>query len=63
MEKEPKQNSYIIKEAESIIDSYLKNREGKEESYYREKYFRLKILSIAMGIVFSIGILISIILK
>ena len=63
MEKEPKQNSYIIKEAESIIDSYLKNREEKEEGYYREKYFRLKNLSIAMGIVFSIGILISIILK
>ena len=63
MEKEPKQNSYIIKEAESIIDSYLKNREEKEESYYREKYFRLKILSIAMGIVFSILFLISIILK
>ncbi len=63
MEKNPKSESYIIKEAENIIENYLKNRE--EDYYhfdYKEKYERLKILSIALGIVGSIGILISIIL-
>ena len=62
MEKNPKSESYIIKEAEHIIENYLKNREEDyNNSYYKEKYERLKILSIALGIVGSIGILISII--
>ena len=64
MEKNPKSESYIIKEAEHIIENYLKNREEDyNNSYYKEKYERLKILSIAMGVVVSIGILLSIILK
>lgn len=64
MEKNPKSESYIIKEAENIIENYLKNREEDNNScYYREKYERLKILSIAMGVVGAVGILISIILK
>lgn len=64
MEKNPKSESYIIKEAEHIIENYLKNREEDfHNSYYKEKYERLKILSIALGIVGSVGILISIILK
>lgn len=62
MEKNPKSESYIIKEAEHIIENYLKNREEDfHNSYYKEKYERLKILSIALGIVGSVGILISII--
>lgn len=64
MEKNPKSESYIIKEAEHIIENYLKNREEDyNNSYYKEKYERLKILSIALGVVGSIGILLSVILK
>ena len=64
MEKNPKSESYIIKEAENVIENYLKNREEDNNSYYyKEKYERLKILSIAMGVVGSIGILLSMILK
>lgn len=64
MEKNPKSESYIIKEAENIIENYLKNREEEYDNhYYKEKYERLKILSISMSIVGAVGILISIILK
>ncbi len=63
MEKNPKSESYIIREAENIIEEYIKNREESYEYGLKEKYERLKILSIALGIVGSIGILISIILK
>ena len=63
MEKNPKSESYIIKEAENIIEEYLKNREENDVWYFKEKYERLKILSIALGIVGSLGILASIILK
>lgn len=64
MEKNPKSESYIIKEAENIIENYLKNREEEyNNNIFKEKYERLKILSIAMSIVGSIGILLSIILK
>ena len=63
MERDPKSNSYIIKEAESIIEKYLKNREEISNIDYKEKYIRLKILSIAMGIVGSLGILFAIIFK
>lgn len=61
MEKNPKSESYIIKEAENIIEEYIKNREERYKCQFKEKYERLKILSIALGIVGSIGILISII--
>lgn len=64
MEKNPKSESYIIKEAENIIENYLKNREEEyNNNIFKEKYERLKILSIAMSVVVSIGILLSIILK
>lgn len=63
MEKNPKSESYIIKEAENVIEEFLKNREENYLYQYKEKYERLKILSIALGIVGSVGILISIILK
>lgn len=62
MEKNHKSESYIVKEAENIIEEYLKNRkEIYDGDIFREKYERLKILSIAMGIVSSLGILLSII--
>ena len=63
MEKNPKSESYIIKEAENVIENYLKTRENKENNLLKEKYKRLKITSIAMGIVGLIGILISVIFK
>lgn len=63
MEKNPKSESYIIKEAENVIEEFLKNREENYLYQYKEKYERLKILSIALGIVGSVGILILIILK
>lgn len=63
MEKNPKSESYIIKEAENVIEEFLKNREENYLYQYKEKYERLKILSITLGIVGSIGILLSIILK
>ena len=64
METNPKSESYIIKEAENIIENYLKNREEDNNNYYyKEKYERLKILSIAMVVVGSVGFLVSIILK
>ena len=56
MEKNPKSESYIIKEAENVIENYLKTRENKENNLLKEKYERLKITSIAMGIVGLIGI-------
>ena len=59
MEKKPQSESYIIKEAESIIEAYVRQREENEVHKYREKYERLKILSIAMGVVGSLGILIT----
>lgn len=62
MEKNHKSESYIIKEAENVIEEYIKNRkEIYESDIFREKYERLKILSIAMGIVSSLGVLLSII--
>lgn len=63
MEKNPKSESYIIKEAENVIENYLKTRENKKNNLLKEKYERLKITSIAMGIVGLIGILISVIFK
>lgn len=64
MEKNPKSESNIVSEAENIIAEYVKNREkNNQESIFQEKYERLKILSIALGIVGSLGILVSIILK
>lgn len=63
MEKKPKSESYIVQEAENIIEEFLRERESKEEEQgYQEKYERLKILSIAMGVVSAIGILVTIVL-
>ena len=64
--KNHKSESYIVREAENIIEKYLRDRELSDiKKYYnlQEKYDRLKILSIAMIITFSIGMLISIIIN
>ena len=63
--KNSKSKSYIVREAENIIDKYIDNREMSDiKKYYdlKEKYDRLKILTTAMFITFSIGILMNIVL-
>lgn len=53
-------NSFIIREAETIIQNYVEERKMSDiENYYhlKEKYERLKILTVAISIVSSIGIL------
>lgn len=64
--KNSKSDSYVVREAENIIENYLRNREMSDiKRYYhlREKYDRLKILTIAMFITFGIGMFLNIILK
>ena len=58
-----KSDSYVVREAENIIDKYLNNREESDiKNYYnlKEKYERLKILTIVMFITSSLGALCSI---
>lgn len=62
--KNSKSDSYVIREAENIIENYLKNRELSDiKNYYqlKEKYERLRILTIAVMITTFIGTLLSII--
>lgn len=64
--KNSKSKSYIVREAENIIEKYIEDREMKDiQKYYklREKYERLKILTFAVFIISSIGILLDIFLK
>lgn len=61
MEKNHKSESYIIKEAENIIEDFIMNKKEKGDYKFKEKYERLKILSISLGIVGSISVLINII--
>ena len=64
--KNSKSKSYIVREAENIIDKYIDNREMSDiKKYYdlKEKYDRLRILTTVMFITFSISILINIILE
>ena len=61
-----KSKSYIVREAENIIEKYIEDREMCDiKKYYnlKEKYERLKILTIAIFITSSIGILLDIFLK
>lgn len=62
--KNSKSESHIVKQAENIIENYLRDREICDiKNYYnlKEKYARLKILTIAMFITTLIGILLSVI--
>lgn len=64
--KNSKSDSYIVKEAENIIEKYLEKRELRDiKNYYilEEKYERLKIISIALFATSSIGIILSLIIK
>ncbi len=62
MKNEQNSNSYILRQAENIINDYSKNKHVKHDIYYyKEKYERLKILCIAIGIVSVFGILFMII--
>lgn len=66
MDNNSKSESYIVREAESIIEKYLEKRDKYNEvSFYKlkEKYERLKILSIAIFATSSIGLLLNLILK
>ena len=49
--KNSKSNSYVVREAENIIENYVRNRQMCAiENYYqlKEKYERLKILTVAL---------------
>ena len=64
--KNSKSDSYIVREAEGIIEKYLKKRELRDiKNYYilEEKYERLKIISVALFTTSSIGIILSLIIK
>ena len=66
MDNNSKSESYIVREAENIIEKYLEKRNKYNEiSFYKlkEKYEHLKILSIAIIATSSIGLLLNIILK
>lgn len=65
MEKSPKSESYIIKEAQNVIEDYVKRKEENdvENEIWKEKYERLKVLTIGIGIAQSIIILVNLILK
>lgn len=62
--KNSKSDSYVVREAENIIENYLRDRELCDiKKYYnlKEKYERLKILTIAMFVTCFSGILLSVI--
>lgn len=64
--KNSKSKSYIVREAENIIEKYIEDRELRDiQKYYKlkDKYERLKILTFAVFLTSSIGILLDIILK
>ena len=60
--KNSKSESYIVKQAENIIENYLRDRKICDiKDYYnlKEKYERLKILTVAMFVTTLIGTLLS----
>ena len=60
--KNSKSESYIVREAENVIEDYLRERELSDiKRYYdlKDKYERLKILTVAMFITLFIGTLLS----
>lgn len=64
--KNSKSRNNIVREAENIIEKYLNDREMSDiKRYYdlKEKYERLKILTISIFIVSGISMLFNIILK
>lgn len=64
--KNSKSESYIVREAEGIIEKYLINRElGNIKKYYqlKEKYEKLRVLTIAIFVTFITGMFLNIFLK
>ena len=62
--KNSKSESYIVREAENIIEKYLESRELSDiKKYYQlnEKYKKLRILTAVVLITFFIGMILSII--
>ena len=62
-EKNFKSDSYVVREAENIIEKYLRDRELSDmKKYYnlKEKYGRLKIVTIAMFVTCCFAILTNI---
>lgn len=64
--KNSKSESYIVREAENIIEKYLTNRElGNIQKYYqlKEKYEKLRILAIVIFATFVLSMVLNIFLK
>jgi len=64
--KNSKSESYIVREAESIIEKYLTNRElGNIKKYYqlKEKYEKLRILAILIFATFMGSMILNIFFK
>jgi len=62
--KNSKSESYIVRQAENVIEKYLSNRElSNVKKYYelRKKYEKLKIIIIFTFVTFIIAILLNII--
>ena len=61
--KNSKSESYIVREAESIIEKYISNREYSDIKRYhklKEKYEKLKVLNIAILVTLASAIMLSI---
>ena len=64
--KNSKSESSIVREAESIIEKYLSNREfGNIKKYYqlKEKYEKLRILAILIFGIFITSMILNIFFK
>lgn len=64
--KNSKSDSYVVREAENIIENYLRDRELCDiQNYYelRQKYERLKIVTISLLITCFIVTLLNVIFR
>lgn len=64
--KNSKSESYIVREAENIIEKYLNNRElGNIKKYYqlKEKYEKLRILTAVSLLTLIASMILNIFLK
>lgn len=64
--KNSKSESYIVREAENIIEKYLTNRElSNIKKYYqlKEKYEKLRILTITIFATFMASMVLNIFFK
>ncbi len=60
--KNSKSESYVVREAESIIEKYLTNRElGNIKKYYqlKEKYEKLRILAFLIFGIFIVSMILN----